>query len=93
MSIDSGRDLILFGLRMRTEAYRDAFETLGYDVAVDGTQPSSEQLSRAALCFIGLYDGVRRPGDVATQAGARVRVPLIGVIATRRGIWACASCG
>src|SRR6185503_8541208 len=63
MSIDSGRDLILFGLRMRTEAYRDAFATLGYDVAVDVTRPSAEQLSRAALCFIGLYDGVRRPWE------------------------------
>ena len=81
MSIESGRDLILFGLRMRTEAYRDAFETLGYDVAVDVTRPSPEQLSRAALCFIGLYDGVRRPWETLRlkRSLARARVPLIGV--------------
>ena len=81
MRIDSRRDLILFGLRMRTEAYRDAFETLGYDVAVDVTRPSSEQLSRAALCFIGLYDGVRRPWETLRlkRSLARARVPLIGV--------------
>ena len=59
--MDGERNLILFGLRMRTEAYRDAFEALGYETAADVLQPTPEQLARTALCFIGLYDGVRAP--------------------------------
>ena len=81
MSVGSGRNLVLFGLRMRIEAYRDAFQMLGYETAVDVTQPSREQLSRAALCVISLYDGVRRPWETLRlkQALSRARVPLIGM--------------
>jgi spore maturation protein CgeB len=81
MSIDGERRLILFGLRMRTEAYRDAFEALGYQVAADVVQPTPEQLSRAALCIISLYDGVRRPWETLRlkRSFARARIPLIGL--------------
>ena len=81
MSASHGRNLVLFGLRMRIEAYRDAFEMLGYETAVDVTQPSAEQLSRAALCVISLYDGVRRPRETLRlkRALTRARVPLVGM--------------
>jgi hypothetical protein len=81
MSIDGERKLILFGLRMRTEAYRDAFEALGYEVAADVVRPTPEQLSRAALCIISLYDGVRRPWETLRlkRSLARARIPLIGL--------------
>lgn len=79
--MDGERDLILFGLRMRTEAYRDAFEALGYEVAVNVLRPTREQLARAALCFIGLYDGVRMPWATLRlkRLLARARVPLVGI--------------
>jgi spore maturation protein CgeB len=81
MSMKGERNLILFGLRMRTEAYRDAFETLGYETASDVLQPTSEQLSRSALCFISLYDGVRRPWETLRlkRPLAHAGVPLIGI--------------
>jgi len=79
--MDGERNLILFGLRMRTEAYRDAFETLGYETAVNVLQPTPDQLARTALCFIGLYDGVRMPWTTLRMKRllSRARVPLIGI--------------
>ena len=81
MSMNGERNLVLFGLRMRTEAYRDAFETLGHDTASDVLQPTPEQLARAAFCVISLYDGVRRPWETLRlkRLLARARVPLIGI--------------
>lgn len=75
------RNLVLFGLRMRTEAYRDAFAALGYEVAVDVLRPTPDQLARAALCIIGLYDGVRRPLETLRlkRLLQRARVPLVGL--------------
>lgn len=79
--MDGERNLILFGLRMRTEAYRDAFETLGYETAVNVLQPTPDQLARTALCFIGLYDGVRMPWTTLRMKRllSRARVPLLGI--------------
>jgi len=81
MNANVQRNLILFGFRMRTEAYRDAFETLGYEVAVDVLQPTANQLARAVLCCIGLYDGVRMPWATLRMRRLllRARVPLIGI--------------
>lgn len=81
MSADTQSDLILFGLRSNSEAYRDVFESLGYDVHVNVWQPTPEQLARAALCIIGLYDGARLPW-ATLQLKRRLKragVPLVGI--------------
>ena len=40
MSADPQRKLILFGLRISSEPYHEAFETLGYEVNVDVSRPT-----------------------------------------------------
>ena len=81
MSLDGERNLVLFGLRMRTEAYRDAFEALGYEVAVNVLEPAPGQLARALLCIISLYDGVRMPRATMRlkRLLTRAHVPLVGL--------------
>lgn len=78
---EARRDLVLFGLNTRSDMFRDAFENLGYEVATVGERPEPAQLARAALCFVSVYDGVRRPWP-ALKLKARLRqagVPLIGL--------------
>ncbi|GAB4437292.1 MAG: hypothetical protein OHK0026_02580 [Rhodocyclaceae bacterium] len=75
------RDLVLFGLRSGFETYREAFESLGYEVIPHVTRPAPEQISRAALCLINLYDGVRAPWTTLRlkRRLARSGVPLVGL--------------
>lgn len=81
MSAAAGSPLALFAFRFAMEPYREAFETLGYEVQLGVTKPTPSQLDRAALCLLGLYDGVRRPWATwrLRRALRRSRVPLIGV--------------
>ena len=77
----AARELILLAFRSEAGAYGDAFQALGYEVATNVSQPSAEQLARAALCIIGLYDGARRPwGTLQLKRRlSRAKVPLIGL--------------
>lgn len=81
------RNLVLFGLNTRSDMFHDAFQNLGYEVAVVGTTPTSAQLARATLCFISVYDGVRSPWS-ALKLKFQLKhagVPLIGI--DRDGPW------
>ena len=81
MSTGARSNLVLFGLRSNSEPYRDAFEALGYEVHVNVWRPAPEQIARAALCIIGLYDGARMPWAML-QLKRRLKpagVPLIGI--------------
>lgn len=81
MSAEPHRNLILFALRSSFEPYRDAFETLGYEVNVSVWRPSPDQLVRAAFCILGLYNGVRMPWATfqLKRQLRRAGVPLIGI--------------
>lgn len=81
------RDLVLFGLNTRSEMFRDAFHNLGYEVVVIDRNPVPEQLARAALCFISVYDGVRSPWAALKLKRhlKRAGVPLFGI--DRDGPW------
>jgi len=73
--------LVLFAFRFAMQPYREAFEALGYDVQLGVAEPDASQLERAALCILGLYDGVRRPWATwrLRRALRRAQIPLIGI--------------
>ena len=74
-------DLVLFGLRRDSGALRDAFQSLGYEVHLGVLQPTAEQLARAAVCIISLYDGARMPW-ATLRLKRRLKlagVPLAGI--------------
>jgi spore maturation protein CgeB len=75
------RNLILCAFRSGFDAYRDAFEALGYEVALHVREPTPAQLGRAAMCLLNLYEGARMPW-AAFKLKRRLReeaVPLIGL--------------
>lgn len=81
------RNLVLFGLHTKSEMFQDAFENLGYEIATVGDRPDPQQLSRAVLCFISVYGGVRSPW-AAIKLKRRLKpagVPLVGI--DRDGPW------
>jgi spore maturation protein CgeB len=81
MSAVAQPQLVLFAFRFAMEPYREAFETLGCEVALGVVRPAPSQLDRAALCVLGLYDGVRRPWATwrLRRSLRRAGVPLIGI--------------
>ncbi len=87
MPTNDNRNLVLFGLNAQSEMFHDAFQSLGYEVANVGEQPTHEQLAKAAFCFTYVYNGVRAPWP-ALKLKRRIKragVPLIGI--DRDGPW------
>ena len=87
MPPNDNRNLVLFGLNAGSEMFHDAFQNLGYEVAVVGDHPTPAQLARAALCFTSVYNGVRAPWSALKlkRQLKRAGVPLIGI--DRDGPW------
>lgn len=87
MTTQETRNLVLFGLSTRSEMFTEAFHNLGYEVATISDHPDPEQLARATLCFINVYDGVRSPWSAIKLKRhlKRAGVPLIGI--DRDGPW------
>ncbi|OGA28297.1 MAG: hypothetical protein A3I01_00855 [Betaproteobacteria bacterium RIFCSPLOWO2_02_FULL_65_24] len=81
MIVDTRPNLVLCAFRSGFDTYREAFEALGYEVHMDVWRPTPEQLARAALCLLNVYEGVRMPW-ATLQLKRRLRracVPLIGL--------------
>lgn len=54
-------DAILLNFRKGFAPFRDAFETLGYEVLENDWTPSPATLARTRVCVVNLYEAARRP--------------------------------
>lgn len=74
-------NVVFLNFRKGFAPLRDAFESLGFEVAQDVWTPPAELLARTRLCIVNLYEAARQPlGAVRLKwTAARSRVPVIAL--------------
>lgn len=78
---DTSRNLVLFALNSGSVILHEAFETLGYKVCTNVSQPTAAQLAHATMCIISTYEAARRPLPTL-RLKRRLKaagVPLVGI--------------
>jgi spore maturation protein CgeB len=70
---------VILNFRKGFPPLRDAFESLGFEVAENLWTPPAALLARTRLCIVNLYEAARQPLDAVRLkwSAARCRVPVI----------------